>query len=462
MNVDKQGRDRELEEIRGRVRQKRLDYIQYDFSRKKNDTLKTFFDLAQEYDTLPDLFRICVAVPLESFGVDSRLYLYNPEAEGYELVCDSVGGVRNPPEGAPAHVHRSKEPYESAGAYLVPVLSRAPLHEVVESQPLNTDVIGIFEVFPIDKLRESDKFFFVKYSNRIGYNLRKKILAQQNIQHLQFIQSLVSDIEHNVIVPNMYYRHLFNNLKKKIAELTDLSDTVEAFKKQASAGDHAMCQTVIDQIHAIKDGLVAAYDDIDKHHMNLSVFLESLFRRDHFEKGRFVLRRKAYRLERDIIEPQLDHYTKRMAARGITVERPEPMPENYVLRVDFGLFSQVYANLFSNALKYTEAVRDGHGNSRKAMAYGYQLLEQYFGEAGHGLKLNVFTTGPHLSPNIADKIFADGFTAHGDRRDAYSTGHGLSFVKYVVELHGGKVGYEATEQGNNFYFILPLASGEGA
>ena len=36
--------------IRKRVKQKRHDYIRYDFSRKKNDILKTFFDLSQEFD----------------------------------------------------------------------------------------------------------------------------------------------------------------------------------------------------------------------------------------------------------------------------------------------------------------------------------------------------------------------------------------------------------------------------
>jgi signal transduction histidine kinase len=35
-------------------------------------------------------------------------------------------------------------------------------------------------------------------------------------------------------------------------------------------------------------------------------------------------------------------------------------------------------------------------------------------------------------------------------------GQGVAFVKQVVEIHGGVAGYEATEEGNNFYFILPL------
>jgi hypothetical protein len=28
-------------------------------------------------------------------------------------------------------------------------------------------------------------------------------------------------------------------------------------------------------------------------------------------------------------------------------------------------------------------------------------------------------------------------------------------VKNVIELHGGEVGYEAVEGGNNFFFIIP-------
>jgi signal transduction histidine kinase len=38
------------------------------------------------------------------------------------------------------------------------------------------------------------------------------------------------------------------------------------------------------------------------------------------------------------------------------------------------------------------------------------------------------------------------------------TGHGLSFVKQVIEIHGGRVGREATAEGNNFFFVLPLSS----
>jgi signal transduction histidine kinase len=116
--------------------------------------------------------------------------------------------------------------------------------------------------------------------------------------------------------------------------------------------------------------------------------------------------------------------------------------------------SQVYANLFSNAMKYTQEVIADSGGLEKHMSYGRQLIPDYFGEGKDGIKYNVFTTGPHIPPEEREKIFEDAY--RGSNTDLKpGTGHGLSFFKNVIEIHGGVVGYEATHNGNNFYFILP-------
>jgi len=454
----------DLAPIRKRVKQKRRDYIDYDFSRKKNDILKTFFDLSQEFDSLPDLYRICVAVPLESFEVESRLYLLD-EGGHLSMVCDSQHGVYDPPVEGPDYVLLAEESYETEGSYLVPVLSK-PLQSEIPgfAEPLN--VIGIFEVYPVSKLTKSDKFFFTKYTNRIGYNLRKRLLAQQNIRHIQFINNLVSDIEHNVIIPNMYYKHLFKQLKRRIDDLCSLADLIGRYQ-QAEKSEAGMCQHIINRIGEIRTQLIDSYQEIDKHHANLSLFLESLFRRDHFQEGRLVLHPQVCKLETDIILPQLSHYEKRLAARSITVDKPNDMQgEEIEIRVDFGLLSQVYANLFSNVVKYTEVISDHLGRPRKAMAYGRMILPDHFGPGQAGIKLNVFSTGRPLSLEDAGSVFKDGFMgvnraselSHRSAGMDLSRGHGLAFIKYVVELHGGQVGYEFTPEGNNFYFILPFIS----
>ena len=54
----------DLEIVCRRIREKAESYEQYNFSQGRNDFLKAFFDLAQEYDSLEDFYRICVSVPL--------------------------------------------------------------------------------------------------------------------------------------------------------------------------------------------------------------------------------------------------------------------------------------------------------------------------------------------------------------------------------------------------------------
>ncbi len=193
-----------------------------------------------------------------------------------------------------------------------------------------------------------------------------------------------------------------------------------------------------------------------KHHSNVSLFLESLFRREHFERGHLVLRPKLCRVEKEIILPQLGQYRSRLKTNNIVIDRPSGMDEEEIpIMVDKGLLAQVYANLFSNAVKYTEEIIDHLGEARKVVAYGREIIDDYFGPNQRGVKFNVFTTGHHLSHDEVLAVFSEGYRGPNSLNKP-GTGHGLSFIKHVIELHGGQVGYEATGQGNNFYFVLPL------
>ena len=67
-----------------------------------------------------------------------------------------------------------------------------------------------------------------------------------------------------------------------------------------------------------------------------------------------------------------------------------------------------------------------------------------FSKAGqYGIKFNVFTTGPTLDEEEGNRLFLEGARGEGDG-PLPGSGHGLSFIRHVVEMHGGKVGYEAT------------------
>ncbi len=448
----------DLKKIRQRVREKSASYDRYNFSPHYNDFLKAFFDLAQEYDSLDDFYRICVAVPLEMTGLAGALYLYDEKDKGLYLVCDSTCGVYPRKQPAPQDIVLSHEPYETGTCYLVPLYSKTPLDtfgvagDQVPGWTENSGrVLGMYSVCPLSDLTESDRFFFSKYSNRIGYNLDNRLIAQQNIDHLKFINTLVMDIEHNVIVPNMYFRHLFNQLRKKITELNSLRSDI----RDATGVRGRNCASCLGRCDELSRDLFSYHQELVKHHANITLFLESLFRREHFERGHLVLHPKRCFVEKEIILPQLEHYASRLRSASITVERPRNMlDEEFQIPVDIGLLSQVYANLFSNAAKYTREIFTHGGTSRKAVAYGRELIENFPEQGEKGVKFNVFTTGPNLSGEDGDRVFQEGVRAT-DSNAIPGTGHGLSFIRHVIELHGGTVGYEPTSEGNNFYFILP-------
>ncbi|WP_084312737.1 sensor histidine kinase [Desulfobulbus elongatus] len=457
----------DLEAVCQRVREKAESYEHYNFTQGRNDFLKAFFDLAQEYDSLDDFYRICVSVPLALVGVASGLYLCENRERGLQLVCSSEDGVLAEPRPADYPVQMQEMPYELGGSYIIPIFSKQPFSKDTDDRTADRQmklwddlrglcgsgrILGMFEVRRKERLTESDKFFFAKYANRIGYNLDNRLIARQNIERLKFINTLVIDIEHNIIVPNMYFRHLFNQLKKKIGLIEELKREITSSQETPAP----RCGYCFGRLQALQADLVKYHQEIVKHHANMSLFIESLFRREHFERGHLVLHPKRCFVEKEVILPQLDHYASRLQAANVTVDRPQNMyEEEFPILVDIGLLAQVYANLFSNAAKYTKEIIDHRGQVRKAMAYGREIVDNFPHPGKKGIKFNVFTTGASMSVEQGNRLFQEGMRGD-DNLDIPGTGHGLSFIRLVVEMHGGKVGYEPTQEGNNFYFILPL------
>jgi signal transduction histidine kinase len=436
----------DLEIVAARVKEKRQTFLEYNFGPLKDDFLKTFFDLAQEYETLENFYRICVQVLKEFFDLDARLYLLCQEG-ALELVCDSLQGLNQEKPKAPPYIKLSNQPYAAEAAWMIPIRGNRLL---VDRLPFyaKDQVIGILELFPGDQLSEKDRFFFEKYANRVGYNLHVKIIAWQNIQRIRFINSLVADIEHNVIIPNISLSLYLRHLRQKIDVLKELHCLCEF--RDESCPELAAAQ---DKFRALVKEMETDYQTLEQHYKGVSLFLESLFRPSHFQKGHLVLRRRSCRVQSEIIQPQLKLYLPKLKERSIDIDDSMGvMPdEDLPLSVDKGLMAQVYANLFSNAVKYTRRNADG----RKYVAYGRDVLHDYFGPGKDGIKFNMFTTGPHIPPEDRGHIFEEGY--RGSNIDGeVGTGRGLYFVRNVIETHGGEVGYEPTPGGNNFFFILPL------
>lgn len=446
-----------LKDILERIKNKKNDYPRYNFTQIENNAIMTFFDLAQEFDSIEDFYNLCVAIPKGFFGLDARLYLIDPKSNTMLLTATTDQGnqLNTPP---PPEIKTSEYPYYTDNKSLVSTIRGKKL--LTDQPPFQTtdNVLGLLEVFPLNDTNAHNKLFFEKYANRIGFNMHNKFLAVKNIEHLKFISSLVADIEHNVIVPNMVYKLFLRRLRGKITKNIEIENRLSECSAKGQC-DVAVIENLLKELIEVNQGLTGELENIEKHYKNMSLFIETLFRRSHFDQGRLTLRTKACNMKKDVVQPQLERYLEQFKEAGILIDdRFSGIPDEEIISVvDVGLIAQVYANLFSNALKYTQEVALDTGEKVKYISYGHEAIKDFFGPGKDGVKYNVFSTGAHIAPEETGKIFEEEYRGR-NALNKHGTGHGLTFIKNAIEMHGGVTGYEATTYGNNFYFIIPKSN----
>lgn len=120
----------------------------------------------------------------------------------------------------------------------------------------------------------------------------------------------------------------------------------------------------------------------------------------------------------------------------ITVENSLPTLVTERTRIE-----QVFQNLFSNAIKYSD-------KPKCEIRVGCSAEGEYW-------KFSVTDNGPGIETRHFDRIFHL-FQTLAPRDRIESTGVGLTLVKKIVEIYGGSIWIESTVgQGATFFFTLP-------
>ena len=450
--------DHDLDQVLELLKKKEQDYTAYRFKSKETMAIFAFFDLVQEFATLNSLYRIAVAVVHYFFHYDCCIYSIRADDEALILQGCTSKGLLDPPIPARAGVVIHDNPYRLDSSFFFPIIGQKALADKVPLF-LENQIIGMLEIYPVKKLNEHEMLFFQKYANRIGYNMHNKIAVEQNIEHIRFINQLVSDIEHNVITPNLYYKafliNMKKNLNKHLSTLKTLNSTLPLIEDLAYSPGKQIIKAV-DKLHDIQNNMHSKMEEFESNFNHLSLFIETLFRREHFKVGGYVLKRRSYNLLTDIFLPELEHYKKRLTDRGIEIIEPSNVPsdDDLTIFVDLGLTAQVFANLLSNALKYCQPALDENGTYRKYISYATEAAGQGSIESRSTLKFTFYNTGKPISQKDTLLIFEDGYKISGDQ-NIEGSGHGLHFVKNIVQLHEGYAGCNPRENGNEFYIVLP-------
>ena len=103
---------------------------------------------------------------------------------------------------------------------------------------------------------------------------------------------------------------------------------------------------------------------------------------------------------------------------------------------------QVFANLIGNAIKYMDKPQG----------------EIHIGclQDGSYWKFFIKDNGPGIDKKYYDRVFQIFQTLHA-RDEIESTGIGLTIVKKIIEMYGGKIWIESElEKGSTFYFTIPI------
>ncbi|GAB4574228.1 MAG: hypothetical protein Kow0077_19710 [Anaerolineae bacterium] len=147
----------------------------------------------------------------------------------------------------------------------------------------------------------------------------------------------------------------------------------------------------------------------------------------------------------DSIASQFETLAQEMEV-DLVIRVPEELP---LLNIDPGHIERVLLNLVDNALKFTPA---GGRVTVRAYLPGESSVPQGL------VRVEVADTGPGVPDEYKDRLFnrfVQIENSHGRRR---GTGLGLTFCRFSVEAHGGRIWIEDNPGGGSiFAFTLPVA-----
>jgi signal transduction histidine kinase len=185
----------------------------------------------------------------------------------------------------------------------------------------------------------------------------------------------------------------------------------------------------------------------------MEVLINDLLQLARLESGTLTLEREPTGL-RALIGDVVAHFRHALDEQELNVSWtiPGDLP---LVDADPSRLSQILTNLVSNAVKYTPHSGRIEVMAERSAAEGGDQSAQN----GGWVRCVVRDSGIGIAPEDQARLFQRFFRAnHPLVRKQPGTGLGLSITKALVEMHGGRIGFESEAgQGSTFWFTLPVA-----
>jgi two-component system phosphate regulon sensor histidine kinase PhoR len=174
----------------------------------------------------------------------------------------------------------------------------------------------------------------------------------------------------------------------------------------------------------------------------LSLLVERTLQLDMFEHGRLRLNVRRCNFH-DLARRVIDGFALQVSSAGAGIACYFSAGQADV-EVDEVHFSNILANLIDNALKYAK--------EEPAIAVKTENSEGK-------LLIQVCDNGIGITQEDQKRIFEQFYRVHtGNRHDVKGFGLGLSYVKKIVEAHGGEIWVESElGKGSTFKILMPIS-----
>lgn len=173
----------------------------------------------------------------------------------------------------------------------------------------------------------------------------------------------------------------------------------------------------------------------------LGALISDLLDFQKFEAGKLALATEALDVV-PLVEEAIEEIGPHSEKEGVTLRLTSSEPSLHVFG-DRQRLKQVAANLFSNAIKFSER--------------GSEVRVE-LSRRGPTLEMRVTDSGTGIPEGAEDKVFeAFRQVDNSDTRKAGGTGIGLSISRHIVRLHDGEITYSSTlGEGTTFLVTLPV------